>query len=198
MSDNETVIIGQSVKRIDAHGKVTGATAYPSDIDIEGQVWLKIKFSERAHARVLSVNADDALALEGVIAVFTSLDVPVNEYGLVIKDQPVICGPGSDIAGTDIVRTYMDYVAVVVAETPEIATKAIGLIKVDYEDLEPVFDPEDALLDGAPQLHPDTPNNILSQYRIRRGDVDSAWDECAVIVEDTYVTNMARTCLFTT
>src|SRR5690606_21095566 len=66
--------------------------------------------------------------------------------------------------------------------------QAVDLVKVEYEDLEPVFDPEDAMVDGAPQLHPDTPNNILSKYRIRRGDVESAWDNCAVIVEDTYVT----------
>ncbi len=65
MSDKETVIVGQSVKRIDALGKVTGETAYPSDIDIEGQLWLKIKFSERAHARILGVDSQAALALDG-------------------------------------------------------------------------------------------------------------------------------------
>lgn len=188
MPKNETIVVGQSIKRIDARGKVTGETAYPSDINIDGQLWLKIKFSERTHARVLHVETSEALALDGVVAVYTSLDIPVNQYGLVIKDQPVICGPGSDLAGTDIVRTYMDYVAVVVAETAEIATNALDLIRVDYEDLDSVFDPESAMLDDAPQLHPDTSNNILAQYRIRRGDVDSVWDDCAVIVEDTYVT----------
>ena len=116
MPKNETIVVGQSIKRIDAQGKVTGETAYPSDINIDGQLWLKIKFSERTHARVRHVETSEALALGGVVAVYTSLDIPVNQYGLVIKDQPVICGPGSDIAGTDIVRTYMDYVAVVVVE----------------------------------------------------------------------------------
>ncbi|MGB7340899.1 MAG: molybdopterin cofactor-binding domain-containing protein [Phototrophicaceae bacterium] len=188
MPKDETVIIGQSVTRIDAHSKVTGTAAYPGDMDIDDQLWLKIKFSERAHARVLHVDASAALALDGVVAVYTSLDIPVNEYGLVIKDQPVICGPGSDIAGTDIVRTYMDYVAVVVAETDAIAAQALHLIHVEYEDLPPVFDPEIAMTDTAAQLHPDTPNNILAQYRIRRGDVDAAWEQCDVIVEDTYTT----------
>ncbi|MEO1165472.1 MAG: aldehyde oxidase, partial [Chloroflexota bacterium] len=161
MPNNDTVIIGKSVKRIDAHSKVIGEASYPGDIDIEGQLWLKIKYSDHTHARVLSVDASEALALDGVVAVYTSLDVPVNEYGLVIKDQPVICGPGSDIAGSDIVRTYMDYVAVVVAETDAIATQALDLIAVDYEILPSVFDPEDAMRDDAPQLHPDTPHNIL-------------------------------------
>src|SRR5688572_25044446 len=130
MAKNETFIIGKSVKRIDALGKVLGEAAYPSDINIEGQLWLKIKFSDRVHARVLGVDGSKALALEGVVAVYTSLDIPVNEYGLVIKDQPVICGPGSNIIGSDIVRTYMDYVAVVVAESEEIAAKALTLIEV--------------------------------------------------------------------
>lgn len=188
MSDRETIVIGQSIKRIDAPGKVTGETAYAGDIDIDGQLWLKIKYSDRAHARVLNVDSSEALALDGVVAVFTSLDVPVNEYGLVIKDQPVICGPGSDIPGTDIVRTYMDYVAVVVAETADIAAKAVDLVQVEYEDLPPVFDPETAMSDDAPQLHPDTPQNTPFHYRIRKGDVESVWEQCDVIVEDSYVT----------
>lgn len=188
MAKNENFIIGKSVRRIDAPGKVTGEAPYPSDINMEGQLWLKIKFSERAHARVLGVDSTKALALAGVVAVYTSLDVPVNEYGLVIKDQPVICGPGGNIIGSDIVRTYMDYVAVVVAETAEIAAKAVELVEVSYEDLPPVFNPEEALLENAPQLHPDTARNMLAQYRIRKGDVEAAWEKCAVIVEDTYHT----------
>ena len=131
MPKDKTVVIGQSIKRIDALGKVTGETPYPGDIDMDGQLWMKIKFSERAHARVLHVDASRAEALEGVVEVYTSLDIPVNEYGLVIKDQPVICGPGGDKAGTDVVRCYMDYVAVVVAETEAIATAALPLIDVD-------------------------------------------------------------------
>jgi len=188
MPRDKTVVIGQSIKRIDARGKVTGHTPYPGDIDIDGQLFMKIRYSDHPHARVLNVDAADALALDGVVAVFTSLDVPVNEYGLVMKDQPVICGPGGDKPGTDIVRTYMDYVAVVVAENETIATQAVDLINVDYEVLPPVFDPEEAMTSSASQLHYDTPENILSHYRIRLGDVESVWDDCEVIVEDTYYT----------
>ena len=88
---------------------------------------MRIKFSERAHARVIDVDAGRAEALPGVIRVFTSRDVPVNEYGLVMKDQPVLCGPGGDKAGTDVVRCYMDMVATVVAETDAIAKRALDL-----------------------------------------------------------------------
>ena len=67
----KTFAIGQSIKRIDAKGKVTGETPYPGDIDIDGQLWLKIRYSDRAHARVLSIDTSRAEALPGVVGVFT-------------------------------------------------------------------------------------------------------------------------------
>lgn len=188
MSRDKTVVIGQSVKRIDALGKVTGETPYPGDIDMDGQLWLKIRFSDRPHARILSIDTRAAEALPGVVAVYTARDIPVNEYGLVTKDQPVLCGPGSGIPDGDIVRCYMDNIAVVVAETEAIAAQAARLITVEYEDLPPVFDPEAAMQDGAPQLHEHTPNNILCHYRIRNGDMDSAWQRADVVVEGVYTT----------
>lgn len=189
MSKDRNVVIGQSVRRIDAVGKVTGETPYPGDIDIEGQLWMQIRFSDRAHARVRKVDASKALALPGVVAVFTSHDIPKNEYGLVIKDQPVICGPGGDKPGTDIVRCYMDYVAVVVAETEALARTAAALVDVDYEDLPPVFDPEESMAEDAPQLHPDSPGNLIAHYRIRKGDMEAGWSQAEVIVEDEYDTS---------
>ena len=186
---NETTgVISESIKRIDALGKVTGETRYPGDIDIEGQLWMRIKFSERAHARVHRVDASQAEALPGVIAVFTSADVPVNEYGLVMKDQPVLCGPGGDKAGTDVVRCYMDMVATVVAESDDIAVRALDLIRVDYEDLPALFDPEDAMAPSAAQLHPQHPRNLVTQYRIRKGDMDAGWAAADVVVEGVYET----------
>ena len=188
MPDGNPAVIGQSIKRIDARGKVTGETPYPGDIDIESQLWMRIKFSDRPHARVVAVDASRAEALNGVIRVFTSRDVPVNEYGLVIKDQPVLCGPGGDKAGTDIVRCYMDMVATVVAESDAIAREALALIDIHYEDLPAVFDPEDAMQDSAPQLHPDVSNNVLTHYRIRKGDMDAGWAQADVVVEGEYET----------
>ncbi|MCY4070179.1 MAG: xanthine dehydrogenase family protein molybdopterin-binding subunit [Chloroflexi bacterium] len=188
MSAEPSAVINQSVKRIDARGKVTGETLYPGDIDIEGQLWMRVKFSARAHARVLHVDASRAEALPGVLRVFTSQDLPVNEYGLVIKDQPVLCGPGGDKPGTDVVRCYMDMVATVVAETDAIAREALDLIDVAYEDLPAVFDAEAAMENGAPQLHPESPGNLVTQYRIRRGDMASGWARADVVVEAEYET----------
>jgi len=180
--------IRQSVQRIDAHDKVTGQALYPGDIDIEGQLWLRVKFSERAHARIHHVDASRAAALPGVRRVFTSADVPVNEYGLVIKDQPVLCGPGSAKPGCDIVRCYMDMVATVVAESDAIARRALDLIHVQYEDLPAVYSPQAALAADAPQLHADSPKNIISHYRIRKGDMAQGWADADVIVEGSYET----------
>jgi len=189
MAKEKTVVVGQNIIRIDALGKVLGTTPYPGDIDMDGQLWMKMRWSDRAHARVLSVDTSKADALEGVVRVFTVADIPVNEYGLVTKDQPVLCGQGSDIAGSDVVRCYMDMIAVVVAETAEIAERAVGLIEVEYEDLTPVFDMEEAMQDGAPQLHESSPNNILCQYRIRKGDMDEGWTQADVVVEGEYSTS---------
>ncbi len=188
MLNETTAVISESMKRIDARGKVTGETPYPGDIDIEGQLWMRIKFSERAHARVARIDVSQAEALPGVIRVFTSQDVPVNEYGLVMKDQPVLCGPDGDKAGTDVVRCYMDMVATVVAETDDIARRALDLIQVEYEDLPAVFDPEDAMAASAPQLHPEHPQNLVTQYRIRRGDMAAGWAAADVVVEGEYET----------
>ena len=188
-SKDKTIVIGKTVNRIDALGKVTGETPYPGDMNLDGQLWLKIRYSDRPHARVVSVDTTEAEALPGVAGIFTAKDVPVNEYGLVLKDQPVLCGPGSDIPGADIVRTYMDNIAVVVAETEAIAAEAAKRIHVEYEDLPPIFDPEKAMLDGAPQFHASNPNNILCHYRIRKGDMDAAWAQADVIVEGEYSTD---------
>ena len=183
-----TAVISESIKRIDALGKVTGETRYPGDIDIEGQLWMRIKFSERAHARVIRVDTSKAVAIPGVVRVFTSCDVPVNEYGLVMKDQPVLCGPGSDKVGADVVRCYMDMVATVVAESDAIAKQALAVIDVEYEDLPAVFNPEEAMADAAPQLHADSPDNLVTQYRIRKGDMEIGWAEADVVVEGEYET----------
>lgn len=181
-------MLGTSLKRVDSKGKVTGETAYPGDIDLEGQLWMKLRFSDRAHARVLAIDTAEAEAVPGVVAVLTAKDVPVNEYGLVTKDQPVLCGPETGKPGADIVRCYMDCVGVVVAESEAVASQAARLINVRYEDLPAVFDAEAAMQEGAPQLHTDYPNNILCHYRIRKGDMEAGWAQADVIVEGEYHT----------
>lgn len=128
-------VIGQSVHRVDALDKVTGAALYPGDLNRADQAHMKILFAGRPHAIIRRLETAAAEATPGVLAVFTAKDVPVNEYGLIIPDQPVLCGPGSAKPFADRVRFVGDQVALVVAETEAIAAEALRKIVVEYEDL---------------------------------------------------------------
>ena len=88
-----TTTVGKPLPRIDARGKVTGETPYPGDLSREGMLHMKILFAGRPHARVLWIHTERAETAPGVVAVYTSKDVPLNEYGLQWQDQPVLCGP---------------------------------------------------------------------------------------------------------
>lgn len=181
-------VIGKSTKRIDAWGKVTGQTIYPGDHKDKDALWMKTLFAHRPHARIISIDTSRAEALPGVMGVLTAKDVPINQYGLQIPDQPVLCGPGSNKRAGDIVRFVGDQVAVVIAETEKIAAKATGLIRVLYEDRTIVDDPMYAMSGRAPQLHPGVFNNVVDYKRIRKGDTEEAWDRCQVIIEAVYET----------
>src|SRR5688500_427324 len=182
-------IVGQSMPRVDSRGKVTGETQYSGDLIMPGMLYMKILFAERPHARVLNVDTSKALAAAGVVAVYTSKDVPVNEYGLQIPDQPVLCGPGSSKPYTDIVRFVGDQIAAVVAQTEAQAEAAVKLIHVEYEDLPVLADPLTALKNDAPVLHPDRGGtNVCVHYKIRKGNVEDAFAKADVIVEEEYHT----------
>ena len=180
--------IGISHPRVDALAKVTGEAQYPGDINLPNQAHMKILFARRPHAVVESIDTRAAEALEGVIAVFTAKDVPNNEYGLIMPDQPVLCGPGSSKPFADRVRFIGDQVALVIAETPEIAARARDLIEVRYRDLPVVADPEAALQPEAELLHPDHGSNELLHYRVRKGNVEAGFAQADVIVESEYRT----------
>jgi CO/xanthine dehydrogenase Mo-binding subunit len=180
--------IGQSVTRVDAVGKVTGQTLYPGDINKPDQAHAKILFAGRPHAIIRSIDTNKAEALDGVIGIFTAKDVPVNEYGLILHDQPVLCGPGSSNPHADRVRFIGDQVAFIVAENETIAAKARDLIEVDYEDLPVVTDPLEARKPGAVLLQPQTGSNIFCHYQIRHGDVSAGFAKADVIIESEYRT----------
>ncbi len=192
-----TTIVGTPAPRIDAYGKVTGQTEYSGDLVMPGMLHAKILFAGRPHARILSIDTSEAEALPGVAAIFTAKDVPVNEYGLQINDQPVLCGPvlppGASPAGREgqvdpsIVRFVGDQVAVIVAETEEIAAKARKLIRVEYEDLPVLTNPEEAMQPGAFPIHPERgQSNICVHDKIRKGDVEKGFAQADVIVEGEY------------
>jgi CO/xanthine dehydrogenase Mo-binding subunit len=180
--------IGVSLTRVDALGKVTGETLYPGDINKPNQAHAKILFAGRPHARILSIDTSQAEALDGVVGIFTAKDVPTNEYGLIIHDQPVLCGPGSGVPHADRVRFVGDQVAFIVAETEAIAAKARDLIRVEYEDLPVLTDPLEARKPGAPLLFPGQESNVFCHYQIRQGDIRKGFAASDVIIKSEYRT----------
>jgi len=184
--------VGQSIPRLDALGKVTGQTKFPGDLNLPNQAYMKILFAARPHAIIRRIDTSRAEALPGVLAVFTAKDVPVNEYGLIMPDQPVLCGPGSSKPYADHVRWIGDQVALVIADSEEIAARGRDLIEVEYEDLPVVTDPQAAMHPAAPRIHPEQDSNVFCHYRIRKGDVQAAFErlvaEGGVIIEGEYRT----------
>jgi CO/xanthine dehydrogenase Mo-binding subunit len=173
-------LIGESLPRPDALGKVTGATSYPGDLVRPGMLHLKVVFAHRPHARITAIDTAAALAHPGVVAVLTAADVPFNAHGLIENDQPVLCG--------DKVRFEGDKVALVVAESKAAAAAAARLVSVTYEDLPAVTDPRAALAPDAPVVHERLGGNILLHLPIRKGDTARAFAEADVVLEDEFHT----------
>jgi len=183
--------IGDSVPRIDAHEKVTGAAQYADDLQFgPGLLYARIKRSPIPHGRILHIDTSKARRLPGVKAVITGEDFP-ELIGLYLHDRHIYC--------RERVRYVGDPVAGVAAVSEAIAEQALDLIEVDYEPLPGVFDPEFGATPQAALLHPNMHSyevanfifpepgtNIANHFRIRKGDVDSAWAQCAAVVERKY------------
>lgn len=178
-----TDVVGRSLSRIDAWDKVTGQSRYPGDFSMPGMLHAKVVWSEYPHARVRRIDTSKAKAYPGVVRVITYRDVPVNEYGINIYDQPVL------VAEEDKVRWVGDRIAVVVAETERAADEARRLVRVDYEPLPVVSDPREAMQPDAPLVHDERGDtNILKHIKIRKGDVEVGFAQADVIIEGYYVT----------
>jgi len=181
-------IVGSSVPRVDALAKVTGKARYPGDFLFADQLTMKVLFAHRAHAIVRTIHIEEALAVPGVVMILTARDVPNNEYGLGVRDQPVLCGPGSSNAYADRVRFEGDQVALVIAETEQAAIEGLKAIRVEYEDLPVVTDIQEAIREDATLVHPEYGSNIFHHNIVRLGDVEEAFSRCAVICEREYHT----------
>jgi len=180
--------IGQSKFRIDAPGKVTGETLYPGDIAHENFLHAKVVFSGKPHARMLSMDLSAAEAVPGIIAIFTANDVPVNEYGLTMFDQPVLVGlnaTGRSKVPSDVSRWEGDQIAIVVAETADAAQQAVEQIEVQWQDLPLVPDVHASIKDEV-LLHPEHGSNIIQNYKIRKGDMDAGWQAADMMIEGRY------------
>jgi CO/xanthine dehydrogenase Mo-binding subunit len=180
--------IGKEKARVDANAKVRGEALYPGDYNLDNQVYMKVLFSKKAHAIIKSVDVSKAERVAGVIGILLAADVPNNEYGLGVADQPVLCGIGSNRAHADRVKSYTDQIACVLAETEEIAKSAMEKIEVEYQDLPVISSVQEALQPGAFVIHPEKESNVLLHYNIIRGDISAAFRNSDVIVESIYKT----------
>ena len=176
---NISTPVGESKPRSDAREKVTGATIYADDLQFgNALLHARIKRSPHPHALIKKIDVTKAQALPGVKAVVTGKDFP-GYIGLYLQDRFIFC--------RDRVRYVGDPVAGVAAISEEIAQKALDLIEVEYEVLEPVLDPEFGVNPEAPILHPDlgqyvvagfifpkAGTNISNHFKLRKGEVDSA------------------------
>ncbi|MFQ5341765.1 MAG: molybdopterin-dependent oxidoreductase, partial [Anaerolineae bacterium] len=172
-------VVGRPVPRPDAVAKVTGQARFTDDYGFPNMLYGATLRAAHPHALIRSIDASGAQALPGVHAVLTADDIPGEKnHGLVFNDWPALADGK--------VRYIGDPVAIVAADTQEIAEQALELIEVDYEPLPLVTSPEAALAEDAPQIHPG--GNLLKHIKVRLGDVEQGFEEADVIVEREYTT----------
>ncbi len=169
--------IGQRVAKPDARAKATGKAQYATDLVLPKMLYGKILRSKYPHAKILSINTSKAEKLSGVICVITAEDTLKVGYGYGNDNYALKFGK---------VRSLMDEVAAVAARTPEIAEEAVELIEVEYEELPAVFDPFDALKEGAPLIHENRADNLSITYDYVHGDVEQGFDESDFVVEGRF------------
>ncbi len=177
--------IGHNTRRLDAPSKVSGRLKYAGDMVMPGMLHMQVLRSPHAHARIISIDTSAAEAHPGVHCVITSKDVPgVDGFGVFVHDQPVMA--------RGKVRHVGEAVAAVAADSVRAAREAAWLIRVEYEALPGLFDPEDALKDGAPVIHDYAPDNVVKHIPVRKGDIAKGFAEADLIIEDTFSTQQVE------
>ncbi|MGV9995296.1 molybdopterin cofactor-binding domain-containing protein [Streptomyces sp. NPDC003374] len=191
--------VGRSVDMFEAKARVTGTVGYALNAEVPGMVFAKLLRSTVPHARIRSVDVSAAEKMPGVVAVLTAADLdqpggPAGHHGPVIRDQPVLC--------RDKVRFVGDPVAAVAAETEEAAAAALHMIEVEYEELPFVTTVDEALAEGAEQVHDAPPpprersysdinlvgreGNICTKFQLRTGDLEAGFAAADLIMENVY------------
>ena len=166
-------LIGKRIPKLDAPNKVTGKTRYINELEVHGMLHGKILRTDRPHAKILSIDTSAAEAMLGVHAVVTWKDTPCIPIGHGKDNLPL---------KKDKVRCIRDEIAAVAADTEEIAEQALKLIKVEYEDLPGIFDPQDSLKENAPIIHENHPKNTPFVWNYDNGDVNVGVAESDFIV----------------
>ena len=185
-----TRAIGQSVVRGEGPDKVTGKSIYAADVTLPGMLWGKALRSPFPHARIVSIDTEQAKAVPGVHAVITAADLPGSLVGRRLRDMPVLA--------RDVVRFVGEKVAAVAADTQEAVEEALLLIDVEYEELPAIFDAHEAMEPDAPTLHPEMSgyeglpqpesgvNNVFAHITWGQGNVEQGFAEADLVFEHTF------------
>lgn len=182
--------VGKSVPRVDAFEKVTGTAQYTADLRLPGMLYTKLLKSPHANARIISIDTSEVEKLPGVRAILTGKEVPYR-FGIYMQDKEVLAQEKVHHVGEPVVS--------VAADTEEIAEQAVELIKVEYEELPPIFDVREAWKEGvslvherlheyvhAPFIFPKPHTNIANHFKLRKGDVERGFKEADVILENEF------------
>jgi xanthine dehydrogenase molybdenum-binding subunit len=173
--------VGRAQIRPDAVEKVTGEAVYTDDLTFDHMLFAAVTRAGIPHGFLRKLDVSKAKALPGVVAVLTADDIPADHYhGLFHNDWPVMVGIG------ERVRYVGDAVAIVAAETQQIAEQAAGLVEAEYEKHHPITDPVEANQPGAEHLHES--GNLLKHIKVRKGDMAAGFAEADVIIEHTFHT----------
>ncbi len=171
-------VIGKKIPRVDAIQKVKGEAKFVADFDMKDMLYGVLVLSKHAHARVKSIDTSKAKSLKGVEAVLTYKDIPgENQLGEVVNDMPCLVPEGEEV------KYHGDVVALVAAQSLQIAKKAAELVDVEYEELPSVLTIEEALKDEV-RVHPK--GNVLTSKKIRKGNVEDGFAESDIVIEDDF------------
>ena len=172
--------VGSNAFRIDVRDKVLGIGEYVDDVELENMLHVSAVRTKYPRARILDIDVSEALALEGVVAIYTSEDVPNNKVGHIQQDWDVMIPKG------EVTRFVGDALCLVVAESEEILKKAKALVKVEYEVLEPVRNIDEAKAENAPKIHPN--GNLCQSRHVKRGDAKEAIANSKYTITETFDT----------
>jgi CO/xanthine dehydrogenase Mo-binding subunit len=182
--------------RVEGPEKVGGKTVYTADVQLPGMLWGKCLRSPYPHARILRINTDRAKSVKGVVTLLTGADLPPHRVGLSLQDTPLLAQQKVRFAG--------EKVAAVAAEDCDAAEEALSLIDVEYEELTAVFDPRQAMENGAPLVHEDLPSyqgfkspgemipNVFALQTWSAGDLEAGFKDADLVLEHTFRTGLAH------
>jgi nicotinate dehydrogenase large molybdopterin subunit len=175
--------VGYSVPKVDALDKVLGRAVYAEDLTFPGMLYGRVLRAGVPHAFIEEIDTSQAMAMKGVACVLTAKDIPgTNRYGIAILDQEALVEKHVRYAG--------DPVALVAAETEEIAHDAVKAIRVTYRELPVLTTIQAALSEGAPKIHEE--GNLLRHTTVRKGNIEIGFQQAHAVVENTYRTHVVE------